>query len=227
MDQPNQQSTKPGSSQDFLPIKEIKDGILVLKNGFYRTVLLVKTSGYELKSEAEQNAINSSFEGFINSLTFPIQIVMQSRKVNLAPYLEKLQKIVDKQTTEIMRIQAENYIDFVKMLIANYNIMSKNFYVIVAHNPGGLKKVGLLSGLFGNIGIAPSTNFDREKVVLLEKTDLILSGLQSIGLRVAQLNTQELLELFYNTYNPSISQNEKISNIGSPGPIVTTRLNKK
>jgi len=220
-------STQP-STQAFLPVKEIKNGIVVLKNGTLRTVILVRTSGFELKSANEQNAIVASFEGFINSLNFPLQIVMQSRKVDLSAYLERLKNLAAEQKSELLRLQTENYLEFVQELITHYNIMSKSFYVVVPHNPGGIAKVGFLSTLLGKATTAPIVNFEKEKVALLEKTNLVISGLQSIGLRAIQLNTQELIELFYKIYNPETSQNQKISNLEEIiSPMVTAAPSPK
>jgi hypothetical protein len=222
------QQTKPTvSAQSFLPIKEIKDGIVVLKNGTLRTVIMVKASGFDLKSETEQEAIINSFEGFINSLSFSVQILMRSKKVDLGPYLETLRKRSQEEENELLRIQTVDYVDFVTSLTENYNIMSKSFYVMVPHNPGGFRKTSFWENIFGSSKIGPVGNFEREKVALLEKTNIITGELQGIGLRTIQLNTQELIELFYSIYNPEVSQKEKVANLDDlTTPLVTKKPKK-
>ncbi len=224
MAQDSKSTQTNASTQAFLPIKEIRSNIVILKNGTMRTVIMVKASGFDLKSGNEQEAIISSFEGFINSLTFPVQILMRSKKVNLKPYLEMLTKRSQTEENDLLASQIEDYIDFVNVLTENYNIMSKTFYVVVPHNPGGFKKISFWGSLFGSSKTNASGGFEQNKVAVLEKTDLTVNELQNVGLRAVQLNTQELIELFYAIYNPSASQGEKITNLADlTTPIVTKK----
>lgn len=222
MAQSPKSTQKNTSTQSFLPIKEIRDNVVILKNDTMRTVIMVKASGFDLKSGNEQEAIISSFEGFINSLTFPVQILMRSKKVNLKPYLEMLRGRSQTEENDLLASQIEDYMDFVNVLTENYNIMSKAFYVIVPHNPGGFKKISFWSSLFGSSKEKSTSNFEQNKVAVLEKTDLLINELQNVGLRAVHLNTQELIELFYAIYNPSSSQGEKITNLADlTTPMVT------
>jgi len=208
---------KFASVQEFLPIKEIRNSIVVLKNGNLRTVIMVKASGFELKSQTEQEAIINSFEQFINSLESPIQILMRSKKIDLDYYLKKLKKRADEEVNNLLASQINSYINFIRDLTENYNIMTKTFYIIVQHNISGVlekKKISFWQNLFGSKS-QPSVDinqiFEREKGALYEKTNIIIEKLSSIGLRAIQLNTQELIELFYSIYNPETSQQEKIN----------------
>ena len=215
------------STQEFLPIKEIKDGVIVLKNGTLRTIIMARGSEFELKSEAEQNGIIYSYQGFINSLTFPIQIVIRSKKLDLNTYLDKLQKKEEEQDNELLRSQTADYIEFIKYLLEVSSIMSKEFYVIVPFNPGGIQSIKKSNPLFGGSKEQNDEEIDKDfennKVALLERTDLVVEGLQEVGLRVAQLNTEELIELFYSIYNPEEAQNQPIKNLEDlTTPILTT-----
>ena len=224
MAQDSKSTQANASTQAFLPIKEIRSNIIILKNDTLRTVIMVKASGFDLKSGNEQEAIISSFEGFINSLTFPVQILMRSKKVDLNPYLEMLKGRSQTEENDLLASQIEDYMDFVNVLTENYNIMSKAFYVIVPYNPGGFKKISFWSSLFGNSKEKSTGNFEQNKVAVLEKTDLLINELQNVGLRAVQLNTQELIELFYAIYNPSSSQGEKITNLADlTTPVVTKK----
>lgn len=210
------------STQSFLPFKEIRDGIIILKNDTLRAVLMVKASGFDLKSTNEQEAIIASFEGFINSLTFPIQILMRSKKVDLAPYLKSLKNRQELEENDLVAVQMEDYIEFIKELTTSYNIMSKTFYVVIPHNPGGFQKVSFWKGLFGEQKNNTLPNFEKEKIVLLERIDIVMNELQGVGLRATQLNTEELIELFYGIYNPEALEGEKINNLTDlTTPIIT------
>ncbi|MCD6097026.1 TraC family protein [bacterium] len=206
------------STQRYLPISEIKNDCIVLKNGELRAVLLCSSLNFGLKSEAEQNAIIQGYINFLNSLDFPLQIVVQSRPFNIGPYLEKLEKMRRQQRNELLRAQMADYIDFVKELVELGEIMSRRFYLVVPYNPGGEKKRGFFSQLAETLStpariILKEEKFKKYREILFQRVDKIISGLNSIGLRAVPLDTQSLIELCYNIYNPKISANQKLAKI--------------
>lgn len=206
---------KINSTQEHLRIAEIRDGVLILTNGELRQVLLVSSVNFALKSEDEQNAIVFQFQSFLNSLSFPIQIVMQSRRLDLAPYLGKLQERLDNEQNELIRLQIADYIEFIKRLLSVANIMDKNFFIVVPFSPPITKKGGFFAELFGSskrkdIHI-PADQFAQYKQHLSQRAQVITSGLSSMGLRSALLSTQQLVELFYAAFNPEEATKERLT----------------
>lgn len=219
---PSSKTKFPASTQENLDIAGIEDGIIILKNGSYRLVLDVSAVNFGLKSEREQNSMIFQFQGFLNSLHSPIQILIQSRKLDLTPYLEKLKKRAADQPVELLRSQTLDYIDFVSELINLANIMKKRFYVIIGWENIELQKVGFVDKILnrGNsISLLKITEgeFKKRSDELRQRAGIVASGLGSIGLRCKQLSTKELIELFYNFYNPGISDKERLTDIQNVG----------
>jgi len=208
---------KVPSTQSYLNIEEIHDGVVILKNGGMRTVLMVSTVNFALKSEDEQNATIYSYQNFINSLSFPIQILMQSRRLDLSIYLSKLRIIQEKLENQLLRLQTKSYIDFMERLLSVANIMDKKFYIVIPYEPIGAKKISLLEKIHSAITGRPSKRqileFENNKKELDERARIIAQGLGGIGLRAVQLNTLELTELYYGSYNPDSSSRQKIASI--------------
>ncbi len=209
------QKKKINSTQEHLKIAEIRDGVLILTNSELRQVLLVSSVNFALKSEDEQNAIVFQFQNFLNSLSFPIQIVMQSRRLDLAPYLGKLQERLDNEQNELIRVQIADYMEFIKRLLSVANIMDKNFFIVVPFSPPVSKKGGFFAELFGsskrqNVRI-PADLFAQYKQQIGQRANVIVGGLSSMGLRSAVLSTQQLVELFYATYNPEEATKERLT----------------
>jgi len=204
------QKNKKASTQTYLPIAEIKDSTVVLKDGTLRSVLLVSSINFALKSEDEQNALISSYVSFLNSIDFPLQIVVQSRKMQITPYLEKLHTLEKEQANELLRIQIADYRSFVEELVDLGQIMTKRFYVVVPYDPLSNKKKSFWSRFKETLKPARSIRIKEERFKN-RKQDLDLrvrqvsGGLQSIGLNIAQLDTQSLIELYYTSYNPDIA----------------------
>lgn len=210
-------STKP-SVQTYLPIAEIRDGVVVLKDGTLRAVLLVSSLNFALKSEDEQNAIISSYVGFLNSLDFPLQIVSQSRKLQIQPYLEKLSKLEREQANELLRVQIADYRAFVQELVQIGQIMTKRFYVVVPYDPLSNKKKSFFARVKevmrpGVMLRLKDEQFKKRTEDLALRVRQVSGGLQSIGLSAAELDTQSLIELYYTTYNPDISYAEGLQPI--------------
>lgn len=197
------------ASQQFVKIKEIRDGIVYLKNGGLRQVLIVSGINFELKSEGEQGAILANFQRFLNSLDFGIQFFIHSRKVNIARYLANMEEHKKEEQNELLRVQIEEYINFVKNFIEENAIINKNFFVIVPYDPVSLPSgtKGIL-GLFGKKhGAAEHTKDTTEGeniAQLKERATQVMEGLAAIDLRAVPLENEELIELFYNLYNPQI-----------------------
>ena len=204
---------QPSSTQEHLRFAEIRDSLIITKVGELRAVLLASSINFALKSEQEQNAIIFAYQNFLNSLNFPLQIVMQSKKLDLSKYLAKLQEVSNSQTNELLRLQTVDYIDFIKRLINIANIMDKKFYVVVPYLPPPkiqaptkiLKKPTEASPIQITI-----EEFSMYKKELTQRIQVIQSGLGSIGLRSAQLNTQQIIELLYGIYNPEEASKEKL-----------------
>lgn len=208
--------TKPGpSTQRYLDIAEIKDDVVIMKDGTLRGVLLVSSINFALKSEDEQNAIISQYVAFLNSLEFPLQVVIQSRKLNIDKYIEKLRESEKTMTSELMRVQIADYRNFVQELVSLGQIMQKQFFVVVPYNPLSDKAKGFWSRLSETMSAAASVKL-AEKKFLKRKADLvtrinhIASSLGSMGLVSAQLDTQGLIELYYRVYNPETYDTEKM-----------------
>lgn len=217
-----------GSTQDALKFAEIHNDTIILKDGNLRQVLLCSSINFALKSEQEQNAIVFAYQNFLNSLNFPIQILMQSKKLDLSNYLAKLSEKANSQTNELLRAQTLDYIDFIKRLINLANIMDKRFYVVVSYLVP--PKIDPLKNPIQ--GASPlmisTTEFDTYKKELEQRVQVIESGLGSIGVRTALLNTQQLIELLYGVYNPEEAYKEKLTDVDNlTGEVVSSELLQK
>lgn len=218
-EQKRHQKTKRPSTQAGLPITEIKDGVVVLKDGTMRKVLMTSSINFALKSEDEQNALISSYVGFLNSLNFPLQIVVQSRRLQIQSYLDKLYALEREQENELLRVQIADYRGFIQELVDIGQIMTKKFYVVVPFDPSSTKhKKGFFTRFKEILSPAAAIRlkedrFQQRKEGLDMRVRQVYGGLQGLGLQVAELNTQSLIELFYTTYNPDISFNESLGKI--------------
>lgn len=194
-------------TQAFLKLSEIRDDCIIMQDGTLRAVLTVSSTNFDLKSEEEQNALIYSYQRFLNSLEFHVQILLQSRKMNISEYTEKLKGMMERQTNELLRMQTSEYIDFINRLVESANVMNKNFYVIVPYEmsitPAG--GVGIFSKIFGTGKTkqitAKQQAFADYKKQIDERAATVSSNLSSAGLRVVRLNTDQLIELVYNSYN--------------------------
>lgn len=208
------------STQVYLPIEEIKDGVLILKDKSLKAVLLIVGTNFGLRSEEEQQAIIASWQNFLNSLEVQIQIIVRSKRIDLSYYLKTLEKATEAQTNELLRYQTQEYVEYLKGLIDVANVMTKEFYVVVPYFPSVIGKVGFLdkiANFFGFKAAPPLENFEAAKAALFQQVELIKGGLENVGLRAAILSTEQLIDLFYNTYNPDISYYEKLTDIKEMG----------
>lgn len=201
------------ATQDFVPIREIRDGVVVLKDGSLRMVLLVSSLNFALKSADEQTAILLQFQNFLNSLDFHIQIFIESRRLDIKPYLRTLEERLVAQTTDLMKVQVREYIEFIRKFTETTDIMSKSFFVVVPYSPPVLTaagREGLLSRIIPGrakkskqeVTAADSKDFDERRMQTEQRASVIEQGFGAIGLRVAQLGTEELVELYFKLFNP-------------------------
>jgi hypothetical protein len=212
-------SAAPHSTQDHLPIAGIQDSILIMTDGSLRVVLKVEPVNFELKSENEQNAIIYSYQSFLNSLDFSIQILIQSKRLDLEQYLVRMQEAQRQQTNELLRIQTEDYIGFVRRLISVANIMAKRFYVIISHSAVTKNSsINQISALIPHKPTGPlldQDEFDRLRNEAFNKASIIAGGLERLGSKARALETQELIELFYGIYNPDVASEERLTDLST------------
>jgi hypothetical protein len=205
------------STQRFLPIAEIHSDTVLLKNGGLRAVLQVEALNFNLKSETEQQGIISGYESFVNTLTFPLQIVVRSSKMNIDPYLQQLRDIASKQENPLLREQTFSYAQFMEKLIDIADIMQKKFFVVVPYDQSA-RSLSLIEQFFSWIRPDDSASkaaerhrqFDAVSRPLKDRVNLVQSGLENIGLHSKRLTTHELIELYYQIYNPKTSQEQKL-----------------
>ena len=193
------------STQSFLEIDQIREGLLVLKNQSLRAVMMVSSLNFALKSEEEQSAIISAFQSFLNSLDFSCQIVIQSRKLNITGYLDKIKELEAKQENELLRIQTSEYHDFIQSLVSGGTIMSKSFFVVIPFNLLEAKVVVSPIKLFKsstNPSPLKEDEFQRCKSQLWQRMEFVALGLRRCGLQAIPLTTPELIELFWSLHHP-------------------------
>ena len=199
-------STK--TTQDFVPIQEIRDGVIILKSGGMRSIVLASSLNFALKSGDEQGSILMQFQNFLNSLDFSIQIVVQSKKLDIRPYLALLEDRYRDQPSELMKIQVREYIEFIRTFVESTNIMSKSFFVVIPYDPpivGGSSNAfnGILPG--GKKGTSKQNaeeSFQEYRSQLEQRVSVVEQGLVRCGVRAAELGTEEVVELFYKIFNP-------------------------
>jgi hypothetical protein len=205
------------STQRYLPIAEVRNDTVVLKNGGLRAVLEVEALNFNLKSDTEQQGIIAGYESFMNTLSFPLQITIRSNKMNIDPYLVSLRAMADKQQNELLKAQTYSYADFIERLIDVADIMQKRFLVIIPLDLNARKKT-LLEQFFGWISpddsASKAASRNREFISaskpLKDRVNLVQAGLENIGLKSKRLTTHELIELYYQVYNPKTSQEQKL-----------------
>lgn len=191
-------------TQDFVPVSEVRNGVVILKDGGYRGIMMCSSLNFALKSEDEQKAIIGGFQNFVNTLDFSVQIVVHSRKTDIRPYLTLLAERVDHQATELMRIQLREYIAFIRNFIEGSDIMTKTFYIIVPYSQSGATKVSDSLSFFSKKNESKNVedvSFEETSTQLGQRMSLVASGLASSGLRCVALGTEEIIELLYRSFN--------------------------
>lgn len=207
-------------TQQLVPLKEVRDGIVVLSDGTMRATLIASSLNFALKSEDEQNAIILAFQSFLNALDFPVHITVMSRKLDITPYLEELKMRKDRQNNELLQLQMGEYINFVSELVKGSNIMTKTFLVTVPFSVQQSRQENLaekvLKGVKGMVkkeAKLAEADFVHYKSQLLQRVEQVAVGLRGMGLRLVLLQTQEILELFYDILNPTTSRDQPLSNV--------------
>ncbi|MCX6721943.1 MAG: hypothetical protein NTY04_02020 [Candidatus Staskawiczbacteria bacterium] len=195
------------ATQAFLEVQDIREGILLLKNNSIRGILMVSSINFALKSEEEQTAIIYAFQTFLNSLDFFCQIVIQSRNINITPYLDSLKDLEEKQTNELLKRQTTSYREFIKGMVVEDTVMTRNFYVVVPYSlmeilglKGAGKQFGSSSGGHGQT--MKDEEFERCKTQLWQRMEYVSMGLRRCGVEAVPLTTPELIELFWSIHHP-------------------------
>jgi len=211
---------KAKATQSFITVKELKDGVATLVDGSMRMVLMVSSINFALRSEDEQEAILLQFREFLNSLEFSTQIFIQSRRLDIRPYLEIMKELQKEQLGDLMKIQIEEYIGFIKRFTDTTSIMTKTFFIVVPYSRGEStapqKKGGILSSFFGKKGSKEKSRkeieqFEEARSQLEQRANIIKVGLARTGVRAVPLGTDELAELYYKFYNPGETEKPAVA----------------
>lgn len=189
---------KNKATQEFVPIKEVRDGIIILKDGSMRAIIMTSSMNFALKSEDEQQSIIFQFQNFLNSINFSIQIFVQSRRLDIRPYVALLESRQKEQTNDLMKIQTKEYIEFVKTFTDSSNIMSKSFFVVVPYTPPKIS----LSKNKKEKGVGNQDDFEEHRSQLEQRIGVVQQGIVRSGIRAVQLGTEEVIEVFYKLFNP-------------------------
>jgi hypothetical protein len=227
--------SNPNSTQNSLQIAEIRDGIVIMNDGSFRSVVMVKSINFDLMSPQEREAVEYSYQGFLNSLYFPIQILVRSQKVDLGPYIEKLDKIRTEHDNMLLALLMEDYINYMDQLSRQTNIMDKKFYVVIPYFPVADLQSTITSSTGFFKGLGSMFNGGQQKQVTINEADLakakdelrnrvqaILGGLMQCGVQGLPLDTQELIELYYDSYNPDTATRQQLKNFNDlSAPVVT------
>ncbi len=226
--------TNPNSTQNTLQIAEIRDGIVIMSDGSFRSVVMVKSINFDLMSPQEREAVEGSYQGFLNSLYFPIQIFVRSQKVDLRPYIDKLDKIRSEHDNMLLALLMEDYIQYIGNLSLQTNIMDKKFYLVIPFFPTLDPQRALtasknffsgIAGIFSNKELHVTINeadLAKAKDELRNRVQAVLSGLLQCGIQGLPLDTQELIELYYDTYNPDTATRQQLKNFNDlTAPVIT------
>lgn len=225
----------PNSTQNALQISEIRDGLVILNDGTFRAVIMCKSINFDLMSPEEREAVEFSYQGFLNSLYFPIQIFIRSQKVDMRPYLEKLVKIRSEQENMLLGLLMEDYVNFLADIAQQTNIMDKRFYIVIQfpdpdeNIKSALKQsTGFFSGLGGLVNpksphvVIDESRLENAKTELRNRVQATMQGLQQCGVQSLPLDTQELIELYYDAYNPDTATRQHMKNFEDlTAPVVT------
>lgn len=224
----------PNSTQNNLQIAEIRDGIVIMSDGSFRSVVMAKSINFDLMSGQEREAVEYSYQSFLNSLYFPIQIFIRSQKVDIGPYIEKLDKIRSEHDNMLLALLMDDYINYIDQISAQTNIMDKHFYIVIPYLPVAestrplASSKNLFDGIFKLLNNAQTHvvinegHLEDAKNELRNRVQAVLGGLMQCGVQALPLDTQELIELYYDTYNPDTATRQQLKNFDDlSAPIVT------
>lgn len=192
------------STQDFVPVRDIRDNVVILKNGQMCIVLLASSINFALKSADEQQAILSQFQSFLNTIDFSLQFYIQSRRLNIQPYLDKLSQREVLQDNDLMRIQLREYMQFIRTFATEVDVMSKNFFIVIPYSPTQIDFSSNIGAMFGKKKdlTIEDAKFEENRLQLEQRASLVEQGLTRIGVRTIALQNEELVELYYHIFNP-------------------------
>lgn len=231
--------TNPNSTQNSLLVSEVRDGIVIMNDGTFRAVVMCKSINFDLMSPQEREAVEYSYQGFLNSLYFPIQIFVRSQRVDIRPYLERLGKIRKEQDNMLLGLLMDDYLAFLADIAQQTNIMDKRFYVVIAYPDAdqslrnsfkqstnffsGITE--LLSGSGDKNGqvVIDESRLENAKTELKNRVQAVMQGLMQAGVQSLPLDTQELIELFYNAYNPDTATHQQLKDFGELSAAVVTK----
>lgn len=233
--EPAKKPTAPNSTQNSLLISEIRDGMVIMNDGSFRAIISSQSINFDLMSSREREGVEFSYQNFLNALYFPIQVFIRSERVDIGPYLDRLEAIRNSQDNMLLGVLMDDYIGFVDALSQEANIMDKRFYIVVPYFPPGSLDIsnvkGQAKGFFGKLFSQPkagvthidSATYQKAKDEVKNRVDSVISGLFQIGVNCAQLNTKELGELYYNVYNPDTAVREPLGDFSG---VTTTFVQK-
>jgi hypothetical protein len=234
--QPLQPKPNANSTQNTLQISEIRDGVVIMNDGSFRSVIMCKSINFDLMSGQEREGVEYAYQGFLNSLYFPIQIFVRSQKVDLRPYIEKLDKIRTEHDNMLLALLMEDYIVFMEQLATQTNIMDKKFYIVIPFYPGldtsgGAVKASksFVSKILGDFAkknkqqvVINEADLEKAKTELRNRVQAAMSGLIQCGVQALPLDTQELIELYYDAYNPDTATRQQLKDFNQlAAPVVT------
>lgn len=218
--QPVKKPSSPNSTQNTLLISEVRENMVIMRDGSFRAVVACKSINFDLMSSREREGVEFSYQNFLNSLYFPIQIFIRSQRVDIGPYIDRLVNIRRNQDNMLLGVLMEDYINFIDVLSQEANIMDKSFFIVVPYFPAGdladLK--GQAKGFFGKAFAKQSSDvikideaaYNKARDEIKNRVDSVMSGLFQLGVKSVQLNTKELGELYYNIYNPDTAVREPL-----------------
>jgi hypothetical protein len=228
--------SNPNSTQNALQIAEIRDGIVIMNDGTFRSVVMLKSINFDLMSPQEQESVEYAYQGFLNSLYFPVQIFVRTQRIDLRPYIERLDKIRTEHDNMLLSMLMEDYIIYIDQLSAQTNIMDKKFYVVIPYlpHPESAKKAlkeskNFFSGLTSMFSstethvVINEADLETAKNELRNRVQAVLGGLNQCGVQGLPLDTQELIELYYDTYNPDTATRQQLKNFSMMQADVVTK----
>lgn len=223
--------SNPNSTQNTLMISEIRDGIVIMNDGSFRSVVMLKSINFDLMSPGEREGVEYGYQGFLNSLYFPVQIFVRSQKVDLGPYIQKLDKIRSEHDNMLLALLMEDYIAYMAGLAEQTNVMDKKFYMVIPYFPvADAQKVvqaskGFMEGIFGKKEqkvVINEADLETAKTELRDRTQSVLAALMQCGVQGLPLDTNELIELYYDAYNPDTATRQQLKNFDDlNAPIVS------
>lgn len=229
-------ATNPNSTQNSLLISEVRDGIVIMNDGTFRAVIMCRAINFDLMSPQERESVEFAYQGFLNSLYFPVQIFVRSQKIDLRPYLEKLDKNRTQQDNMLLGLLMDDYISFLAEISQQTNIMDKKFYVVIQYPEADKDVRSALkqsTGFFTGIGelvspkkqtqiVIDESSLEKAKTELRNRVQATMQGLMECGVQSVPLDTQELIELYYDAYNPDTATRQQMKNFSDlTAPVIT------